>query len=201
MRPYLFAFVLLLGGCAASDSLPVADTSAIVHKMPIADTEIAIQALRELSADSYEGRAAMTPGNAAAQAWISSQVAEMNGGIHPREHDFTRTVMRRIQQPEDVSGTNLITTLPGRSPNGPILEVTAHYDHIGMTENGAIFNGADDNASGVGALFAILKSFLEQPPEHEVRIIWLDAEEGGLNGAREYVRTEIDDRPRLNLNL
>jgi Zn-dependent M28 family amino/carboxypeptidase len=156
--------------------------------------------MKTLSDDVMQGREWGTDGNARARAYIKRMVAEMNGGIEPEEHAFTRTVTRRGQT-RDVSGTNLIVTLPGRNPDGPVLEITAHFDHIGVTEDGQIYNGADDNASGVGALFSILKSFREKPPQHEVKLVFLDTEEVGLAGAYEYVAAHLDDRPRVNINL
>ena len=39
--------------------------------------------------------------------------------------------------------------------------VTAHYDHLGV-RNGQVFNGADDNASGVAALLAVAGSNVRQ---------------------------------------
>ena len=41
--------------------------------------------------------------------------------------------------------------------------ITAHYDHIGV-RNGEVFNGADDNASGTAALFALAKYFSAHKP-------------------------------------
>ncbi|GLQ21088.1 M28 family peptidase [Algimonas porphyrae] len=189
MKHLVLSAALLLSACNT------------VEPLPTADTQIAIEAMRVLSDDAMMGRAAMTDGAAMAQAYITERVSDLNDGVAPTEHAFTRTVTRRSGETRDIRGTNLITTLPGRTADGPILEITAHFDHLGMTETGDVYNGADDNASGVGALLAILASFRDAPPTHEVRLIWLDAEEMGLSGAREYVRTEIDDRPRLNLNL
>jgi Zn-dependent M28 family amino/carboxypeptidase len=156
--------------------------------------------MRVLSADAMQGRLAQSEGSSRARAYIAEQAAILNDGLSPEEHPFTRTSTRRNGETIELAGTNLITTLPGRKPGGPVLEVTAHYDHLGMSGT-EVFNGADDNASGVGALFAILKSFKDHPPEHEVRLIWLDTEERGLAGAHEYVADHVDDRPRVNLNL
>lgn len=192
MKRFLLASALILAACSAPES---------VQEGPfIADADLATEVMRVLSADDMEGRLFATEGNAKARAYISAQVALLNNGVVPEEHAFTRTVTRRGET-FVVTGINLITTLPGKTPNGPILEITAHFDHLGTTETGEVFNGADDNASGVGALFAMLKHFKANPPEHEVRLIWLDTEERGLAGAHEYVADKVDDRPRLNLNL
>ncbi|MEM7729638.1 MAG: M20/M25/M40 family metallo-hydrolase [Pseudomonadota bacterium] len=165
-----------------------------------ANTDLAVEAVRVLSADDMEGRAWGTPGNARARAWLSERITAITGEA-PEEHAFERTVTRQGET-RDVSGINLIATLPGREADGPILEIMAHYDHIGMdAESGEIFNGADDNASGVGALLAVLDHFADNPPEHEVRFLFLDTEEFGLTGARAYVEDRVDDRPRVALNF
>lgn len=171
---------------------------------PKADVKLATEAMRVLSADDMQGRRAGTEGNTKARLYIAEQAARLNGGVVPIEQSFVRSMTRRNGETFDAVGTNLILSFPGQNsdqnPTGPILEITAHFDHLGIQAD-TIFNGADDNASGVGALLAILKSFHSEPPEHEVRIIWLDTEEMGLSGARDYVDTQLDDRPRVNLNL
>src|SRR5690606_30247073 len=66
--------------------------------------------------------------------------------------------------------------------------ITAHYDHLGTTEDGLIFNGADDNASGTAALLAIAEYFSRHKPKASMIFAALDAEEMGLQGARALVR-------------
>jgi len=182
---------------AASAALFIACSPA--GPTPKADVSLATEVMRVLSADDMQGRRAGTEGNTKARRYISEQAALLNGGIAPEEQSLVRSMTRRGKT-FDAVGTNLVLIIPGQNPSGPILEVTAHFDHLGA-QGGEVFNGADDNASGVGALFSILKSFREDPPQHEVRIVWLDTEEMGLTGAKDYVDTQLDDRPRVNLNL
>jgi len=167
---------------------------------PKADVAMATDAMRILSADDMQGRRAGTEGNTKARLYISAQAAKLNDGDAPTEQSFSWITTRRNGETRTVDGTNLILTIPGKSEEGPILEITAHFDHLGVKDD-EVFNGADDNASGVGALLAILKSFRAAPPEHEVRIIWLDAEEMGLTGARHYIENQRNNRARVNLNL
>ena len=65
--------------------------------------------------------------------------------------------------------------------------MSAHYDHIGV-RNGQVFNGADDNASGTAALFALGKYFSEHRPEHTVIFAAFDAEEAGEWGSKSFVK-------------
>ena len=78
--------------------------------------------------------------------------------------------------------------------------VTAHYDHLGI-RNGEVFNGADDNASGVAALIAAAASLSRDKPLHSVVIAALDAEESGLNGARAFMAQPPDPQTAIALNL
>jgi Zn-dependent M28 family amino/carboxypeptidase len=82
---------------------------------------------------------------------------------------------------------NLVGSVRGSATPDRYIVVTAHYDHVGV-RNGEIFNGADDNASGTAALVELARQLRQNPPAHSVLIVALDGEEGGLTGAREFVR-------------
>jgi Zn-dependent M28 family amino/carboxypeptidase len=88
----------------------------------------------------------------------------------------------------------------GRGRPDLALIITAHYDHLGV-QNGQIFNGADDNASGAAALFALAASFVAQPPRHTLVFAALDAEETGLFGARALLERPALGRYRIVINV
>jgi Zn-dependent M28 family amino/carboxypeptidase len=81
-----------------------------------------------------------------------------------------------------------------------VIVVTAHYDHVGQSD-GVIHNGADDNASGTAALFAVAEALRRAPPEHDVLLVALDAEEVGLHGARAFVAAPPVPIGRILLNV
>lgn len=191
----LYSLKPMIVALAALSALSLTSCS---NSAPKADHELATFALKTLSDDVMQGRKVGTDGAARARAFIVKIATPMNRGVEPDIIPYTQEVSRRGET-RIISGKNIIIPIAGRVSGGPVLDITAHYDHVGVRD-GEIYNGADDNASGVGALLAILKSFSEHPPEHDVNIIWLDGEESGLSGAYAYVST-IDDRPRLNMNL
>ncbi|NNE65118.1 MAG: M28 family peptidase, partial [Pyrinomonadaceae bacterium] len=80
------------------------------------------------------------------------------------------------------------------------IVVSAHFDHVGISR-GKIYNGADDNASGTAALFAIAKYFQEHPPEHSLIFAAFDAEEIGLEGAKHFVRNPPVSIEKILLNI
>lgn len=78
----------------------------------------------------------------------------------------------------------------GRDSNETVL-VTAHYDHLGLREPGAetdgVYNGADDNASGVAFTLELARALAAAPPVRDVVFVLVTGEERGLLGMRYYV--------------
>jgi len=81
------------------------------------------------------------------------------------------------------------------------MVIGAHYDHVGVDEDGNVFNGADDNASGTAGLLAIAAAFMENPPVNDVIIVAFDAEEGGLRGARHFVENRPEGYESIGFML
>ena len=86
---------------------------------------------------------------------------------------------------------NILGKIEGKNPNEVVI-IGAHYDHIGFdpTLSGdQIYNGADDNASGVQAVLQVAKAFLAtgEQPERTVIFAFWDGEEKGLLGSRYFV--------------
>lgn len=86
---------------------------------------------------------------------------------------------------------NVIGIIPSDNSNEYVI-VGAHFDHLGLDPalNGdQIYNGADDNASGVSAAFQIARAFIAsgKKPKRNVIIAFWDGEERGLLGSRYFV--------------
>ena len=70
---------------------------------------------------------------------------------------------------------NILAEIEGTGDSDHVMVLTAHFDHEGMRD-GQIWNGADDNASGVAALLACIvsmqsgSSLLRQKP-HETQVL------------------------------
>jgi Zn-dependent M28 family amino/carboxypeptidase len=136
--------------------------------------------------------------------YLKTEIKALNIFDDTIESVFTFTPRSRDGKINDpLEGSNLIGLIDTDDGNkGPVLVITAHYDHLGVRGDD-IYNGADDNASGSAALFAIAESFRISPPDHDIMFVWLDAEERGLSGARAFVAQNayFKDRPAFNLNL
>lgn len=153
----------------------------------------ALTDLRILSADDMEGRLVGSEGNARARAYLIDRLGEIGveAVFENYEQRFTFERSLDFRDPEapreTVTAVNLVGRIAGSNPGEHVMVVGAHYDHVGMDEEGNIFNGADDNASGTAGLLAVAAAFRDNPPENDVIIVAFDAEEGGLRGARHFV--------------
>ncbi len=85
---------------------------------------------------------------------------------------------------------NVLAYLPGSDPDlkDEVVIVSAHFDHVG-TQDGEVFNGADDDASGTVGLLEIAEAFAVSPekPKRSILFAAWNAEERGLLGSRYYV--------------
>ena len=167
---------------SAAVSFAVFTQAGCAQEAPALDREQLLEDLRILAADDMEGREVATEGNARARAYIIERLEGIGAGPvnGDYEHSFTFSLPRNPD--EDITGVNILAQIEGTSDSARTLVVTAHYDHEGMRD-GQIWNGADDNASGVASVLAIAADFVANPPEHDVIFAFVDAEERGLQGA------------------
>lgn len=161
--------------------------------------EATIDMVRVLSADDMAGRGTGTPGAEAARIVIAQRMSEV--GLASFDGGYAQT-FTTVYNGETLSGINLIGRLEGRSERRLTQVVTAHYDHLGRVD-GEIYNGADDNASGVAGMLAIAEYFARHQPLHDIIFVALDREEVGLAGAGEFVSNPpiAPEQVVFNLNL
>lgn len=155
----------------------------------------ALEDLRILSADDMGGRGIGTEGSAKARAYIRGRFEQMGLAVVEQPFVFTRK-----RDGKEVHGINLIARIDGSQTGGKTIVVSAHYDHLG-TRDGVIYNGADDNASGVAGLLAVAEAFRAVPPKHTVLLVALDGEETGLRGARAFVDSPPVPLADIGLNI
>lgn len=95
------------------------------------------------------------------------------------------------------SASNVLGYVEGRDPvvRGEVIVVGAHYDHLGRRAPGGektadyIYNGADDNASGVAGLIELAQYFASKSerPRRSLVFAAFSGEEKGLLGSSYYV--------------
>lgn len=106
-----------------------------------------------------------------------------------------------------VTSENVMGKIEGKSKKNEAVVITAHYDHLGKTDE-VIFNGADDDGSGTSALLEVMRVFKTAEeeghgPERTVIFLFVSGEEKGLLGSSYYVDNPLFplDGTVANLNI
>lgn len=185
----------------------------------LAPTHVQLEHVRAhfttLSADGMEGRLTGTPGALRAAEYIAAQLKAF--GLTPGGDDgYLQRVplalvtrrggrlqpmllpphmsMEQVPEERRLTGLNVVGFIPGSDPalSQQSVLVGAHYDHLGVGEpvqGDGIYNGADDNASGVTALLEVARALAQGPrPRRTVVFLSTTGEEQGLLGIRWYLR-------------
>lgn len=170
-----------------------------------------------LADDLLEGREAGQRGSQIARQYIIAQMREAGVGpmfedsyeqsfeayginrLHQRPRYYVEAdSIEKIKTQEHCKMrlANVLAMIPGKRKDGYVV-VGAHFDHEGMNmtiDGDKIYNGADDNASGVSAVLQIMKAFALSgvQPERNVVFAFWDGEEYGLLGSRCFMEN-FDD--------
>jgi Zn-dependent M28 family amino/carboxypeptidase len=150
--------------------------------------------------------------NLAFAAWITGDAASAALASRGLKLDsLTRAAARRDFKPvatglqaamtvtstvRRVQSENVVGRLSGTDPGlrSEVVIFTAHYDHKGIgpaVDGDSIYNGAEDNASGVAAMLGVAEALGRVQPAQRSRrpilFIATTAEESGLLGSEAYV--------------
>jgi len=151
--------------------------------------------LYTLANDSMQGRKAGSPGIEKAAKYIEQQFSKI--GLKPfNGSSFRQTfkhINKRSEKKEELTLFNVIGLLEGTTLKEEFVVVSAHYDHLGrknIGEGDLIFNGANDNASGVSAMIMLADYFKKTKiNKRSILFIAFTAEEMGLVGSSHFGKT------------
>jgi Zn-dependent M28 family amino/carboxypeptidase len=151
-----------------------------------------------LADDRFEGRGTGTDGLLAASKWIAGRLEQAGAAPLAGRSYFQKFGRMR----------NVLAKIEGETPDEYVI-VGAHYDHLGtdLSSGGKdkIFNGADDNASGVAGVLHLAHAFAatgQKPRRTVIFALWDGEETTGLAGSRGFARRFGGmDRVKAYLNL
>ena len=174
----------------------------------------------EFSSDKFEGRNTGEPGQKLAVEFIRDFYKSNNIIKAENTEDYFQKFLvdfqsRQVSRPDKINEDNIdwvktenvAAIIEGDTYPNQYIVLTAHLDHVG-TENGEIFNGADDDGSGSMALLEIAEAFKlaeldGNRPKRSIVILHVSAEEKGLLGSKYYSENPLYplDDTITNLNL
>ena len=151
--------------------------------------------LRTLGLEPWNGESFIQP----FEAYRIERQRKGRYEVHP---DSIAQICKGVHQKLNLK--NVMARIEGKNPD-EIVIIGAHYDHLGvdpLLDGDQIYNGADDNASGVQAVLQIARAFVEsgQQPERTVIFALWDGEEKGLLGSKHFVLT-FPELPKVKAYL
>ncbi len=154
-----------------------------------------------LADDALKGRASNTEGNDQSALYIAEQLASFNILTLPEQKNYL-VPFKLKKHSSYIVGNNVIGYKKGTDKANHYIILSAHFDHIGQKGN-RIFNGADDNASGVSGLLEIAKTLAAQETKYSFIFLFTDSEEINLSGAKAFTKMfpDIVKQTKVNVNL
>jgi hypothetical protein len=208
MNKFLVALVLL-ASCAAPErsqsrnvgvAKPAAASPSPESGSKTIDAARLLEDVRMLSSDEMEGRGMGTQGGVKARAFVITRFADLKLKTFGDSYEKPFDAGAAAPAASKIKPANVVGYVEGSKHPERFLVVTAHYDHLGVRDN-QIYNGADDNASGVATLLQIAAHFARERPQNSIIFAALDGEEEGLLGARALVKWLRDERRDVALDV
>jgi Zn-dependent M28 family amino/carboxypeptidase len=165
-------------------------------------------------------------GRAAIEGWITLDTAKKLLALGGQDFDaLKKQAATREFQPvplglkaslavrntlRTIDSQNVVAKVEGSDPRlkDEYVVYTAHWDHLGVgapVKGDRIYNGALDNASGVGTVLEIARAFtrVQPPPKRSILFLLVTAEEQGLLGSQYYSVNPLYplNRTLANINI
>ena len=184
--------------------------AAIGAGAPAAVTETTVRAhMGFLASDALHGRGSGTRDEWIAATYIASQFARM--GLEPMGDAGTYVQTIEFSPPgaaksQKAHTWNAVARLPGADPElrDEVILLTAHLDHLGDRAKGAdaVYNGADDDASGTIAVLALAEALASGPrPKRTVVFALFGSEELGGFGSKAFLDRSTVELDKIVANL
>lgn len=192
---FLLAFMLNVSFITAQNTQPIKKTAEDYAKT--ITSEVLKTHLYTFAGDQMEGRMTGENGNNKAAEYLRNFYIDqgVDGPIEKRNYYQSIPASYFNGGSNGNPSQNVVAMIKGSEKPEEIIVLSAHYDHVG-TENGEIFNGADDDGSGTVALIEIAKAFQQAKnegngPKRSILILHVTGEEIGLYGSRYYTENPL----------
>ncbi len=162
------------------------------------------------ASDEMEGRMTGTKGQKKAAEYIRDFYKKEGIAAAPGTTDYFQEVPESYfaGKREPRSSENVVAFIKGSEKPEEIIVISAHLDHVGMDNEGNVFNGADDDGSGTVAIMEIAQAFQKavkdgNGPKRSILFLHVTGEEIGLYGSRYYTENPLFplENTVCNLNI
>lgn len=149
-----------------------------------------------LASKDFEGRKVGTIGQKRAVNFIKDYYVKENIPSPLGGDDYFQDIDSDYLGDYYQSSENVVAYIQGDKHPEELIIISAHHDHEGIDDDGRIYYGADDNASGTAALIEMAEAFKKAKdegngPNRSILFLHLTAEEIGLHGSKYYTENPL----------
>jgi len=190
-------YCLMLSSQLVTPVVAAADTAEQMAANTASLLQQSWQDLQILSSDAMQGRSPGSQGSQYARDYLVYRYRQL--GLTALTESYLQPFNAHNGWP-DTPGVNVLGYRRGCVYPEQFVVITAHYDHL-APKGGRIYNGADDNASGVAGLLYLAGLSAQQCPAYSQLFLATDAEETGLDGARAFIQSGLVANRQIILNI
>lgn len=185
---------LLLAVCPGSkrgqQALGWALRSVNESQMALGSDEVRSEPFPRVYMTEELGVALLAAAGLDAEAEATARVADISLPAMPLEG--VRVELAASVQVDGLIAHNVAGLLRGNDPelSHELVVLSAHMDHVGVDDEGNVFNGADDNASGTTALMLVAEALVtrDSRPRRSILFLAVSGEEKGLLGSEWWIK-------------
>ena len=192
----LFSLTVALVGCKAQQPKNVEEANPMEYANTITPEELK-EHLYIFASDEFMGRETGDPGQKLAAEYLKSEYQELDIPSPLGGDDYYQEVPSSAFTRGNVKDTeNVLAYIKGSTKPEEVLVISSHYDHVGVDDEGNIFNGADDDGSGTVAILEIAEAFKTAVedgyrPKRSILFLNVTGEEKGLVGSKFYTDNPV----------
>lgn len=168
------------------------------------------QTILFLSGNELKGRLTGSAGATEAAKFIAEKFS--NAGLSTLSGKSYFDSFPAVNKGKEITGVNVIGSLPAIAANDTMVIFSAHYDHVGegneieynkdYRPDDATFNGANDNATGVAAVLELATYYSAQKNNrYNLLFIAFAGEEMGLIGSTHFSKRINPSKIKAVINL
>lgn len=184
----------------------------------VATTTLSAQTFKErlkthietLASEEFNGRQTGTKWDTMAAEYVRDEFKKIDGFEFITENGLQEVTFETSRgEKRTIKSANVLGVVKATKKNtkGKYITIGAHFDHIGVTKDGQINYGADDNASGTAYIIELARRYAEKSDElnYDILFIAFTGEEMGLKGSRYYAENPIlplkDCKAMINFDM
>ena len=160
-----------------------------------------------LASDYLQGRRMGQMGEELAASYIRDRFREIglqakgDSSFYVQQFAIKDKALKEDEEGEMLGGKNIVGFLDNGAPT--TIAIGAHYDYMGLGEKESmVYNGADDNASGVAAMLHLAEQInRSEYCSNNYLFIAFSGGESGLAGSKYYANHPTVNLPSINYML